>query len=73
METLFRTYNRLVQQVDCRHLRYLYNQIDWKDRLVGIKDGSFYIKCQYVVRYISCFKKSFVEVIAAIGAFGFAL
>lgn len=52
METLFRTYNRLVQQVDCRHLRYLYNQIDWKDRLVGIKGARGVGKTTMMLQYI---------------------
>lgn len=52
METLFRTYNRLVQQIDCRHLRYLYSQIDWKDRLVGIKGARGVGKTTMMLQYI---------------------
>lgn len=37
METLFLAYNRLIENVSVDYLRYLYGQIDWNERLIGIK------------------------------------
>lgn len=37
MEALFRSYTRLLNSVKTKHYRYLYHQIDWSNRLIGIK------------------------------------
>ncbi|NDV64748.1 ATP-binding protein [Bacteroides sp. 224] len=36
MDTLFRNYSRLLSAVNNQYHRYLYNQIDWENRLIGI-------------------------------------
>lgn len=37
METLFRAFNRRLEETQTRYLRYLYGSIDWSERLIGIK------------------------------------
>ena len=37
MQTLFQTYNRLVERINYANQRYLYDRIDWNERLIGIK------------------------------------
>lgn len=37
METLFRAYNRRLEETQTHYLRYLYATIDWGERLIGIK------------------------------------
>ena len=37
MEALFLTYNRRLEETDCSYQRYLYSQIEWEERLIGIK------------------------------------
>lgn len=36
MDTLFKHYNRLLNGVSTGHYRYLYQEIDWSNRLIGI-------------------------------------
>ena len=36
MEALFEYSNRLISQVDIRFTRYLYDQINWDNRLIGL-------------------------------------
>lgn len=36
METLVRNYTRLVDSTPVKYRRYLYDEIDWQDRLIGI-------------------------------------
>ena len=36
METLIRNYIRLIDSTPVNFQRYLYNTIDWQDRLIGI-------------------------------------
>ena len=37
MEALFLAYNRRLEETDCSYQRYLYSQIEWEERLIGIK------------------------------------
>ena len=37
METLFLAYTRRLEETDCSFQRFLYNKIDWSERLIGIK------------------------------------
>lgn len=36
MDSLFQTYTRLINSVSLKYTRYLYNEIDWTNRLIGI-------------------------------------
>lgn len=38
METLVRNYTRLVDSTPVKYRRYLYDEIDWQDRLIGITE-----------------------------------
>jgi len=37
MDSLFRHYSRLISAVSTKFHRYLYNEIDWENRLIGIR------------------------------------
>lgn len=37
MDNLIRIYKKLLRQTDTRFLRYLYNEINWENRIVGIR------------------------------------
>lgn len=52
MQTLFQTYNRLVERINYAHRRYLYNIIDWNDRLIGIKGARGVGKTTMMLQYI---------------------
>lgn len=52
METLYRIYNRLVEQADFPHHRYLYHRIDWSDRLICIKGARGVGKTSLLLQHI---------------------
>ena len=52
METLYRIYNRLVEQADFPHHRYLYHRIDWNDRLICIKGARGVGKTSLLLQHI---------------------
>jgi hypothetical protein len=37
MQNITATYGRLIEETNCDYLRYMHNQIAWKERLIGIK------------------------------------
>ena len=37
MENLIKIYKKLLKETDIRFQRYLYHQIDWENRIVGIR------------------------------------
>ena len=37
MESLFRAFNRRLEETQTQYQRYLYRKIDWSERLIGIK------------------------------------
>ena len=41
-EALFQNYTRLLDATDSTHYRYLYNEIDWDNRLIGITGSVSY-------------------------------
>lgn len=36
MDSLFQNYNRILNAVSTKFHRYLYQEIDWENRLIGI-------------------------------------
>ena len=52
MQTLFQTYNRLVERINYVHQRYLYDVIDWDERLVGIKGARGVGKTTMLLQHI---------------------
>lgn len=52
METLNRIYIRLLEETDCKFQRYLHNQIDWNERLIGIKGARGVGKTTLVLQHI---------------------
>lgn len=52
METLYRIYNRLVEQADFPHYRYLYHRVDWSDRLICIKGARGVGKTSLLLQHI---------------------
>ena len=50
MDRIFETSTRLVSQIETKHYRYLYDVIDWNDRLIMLKGargvGKTTIMCQ---------------------------
>jgi hypothetical protein len=52
MQTLYRDYYRLVEKTDSRFLRYLYGQINWDDRLIGIKGARGVGKTTLILQHI---------------------
>lgn len=52
METLFRAYNRRLEEVQTHYLRYLYNSIDWNERLIGIKGAKGVGKTTMMLQHI---------------------
>lgn len=52
MEALFRAYNRRIEEVQTGYLRYLYNNIDWKERLIGIKGAKGVGKTTLLLQHI---------------------
>ncbi len=52
METLFRAYNRRLEDTKTDYLRYLYNSIDWSERLIGIKGAKGVGKTTMLLQHI---------------------
>lgn len=52
MEMLNRIYIRLLEETDCKFQRYLHDQIDWNERLVGIKGARGVGKTTLVLQHI---------------------
>jgi len=52
MEALFLAYNRCIEDVNCRYLRYLYHQIEWDERLIGIKGARGVGKTTMLLQHI---------------------
>ena len=52
MQALFSTYSRLVEGTNCRYQRYLYSDIDWKERLIGIKGARGVGKTTMLLQHI---------------------
>lgn len=52
METLIRNYIRLIDSTPVNFQRYLYNTIDWQDRLIGITGARGTGKTTLLLQYI---------------------
>ena len=52
METLFLAYNRRLEETQTHYLRYLYNSIDWNERLIGIKGAKGVGKTTMLLQHI---------------------
>ncbi len=52
METLFRAYNRRIEETPTHYFRYLYNGIDWNERLIGIKGAKGVGKTTMLLQHI---------------------
>lgn len=52
METLFRTYNRRLEETQTNYIRYLYSSIDWSERLIGIKGAKGVGKTTMLLQHI---------------------
>ncbi|MCR4919645.1 MAG: AAA family ATPase [Prevotella sp.] len=52
MDTLFLAYSRRLEETDCRYLRYLYSQIEWNERLIGIKGARGVGKTTMLLQHI---------------------
>lgn len=52
METLFRAYNRRLEEPQTHYLRYLYGEIDWNERLIGIKGARGVGKTTMLLQHI---------------------
>ena len=53
MDNIFKTYNRIVEMVDCSFHRYIYNQIEWNDRMIGIKGARGVGKTTLMLQHIN--------------------
>ncbi|MBQ8702136.1 MAG: hypothetical protein IJ549_05175 [Prevotella sp.] len=52
MERLYRTYGRLLAETDLRFTRYLYEQINWENRLIVIKGAKGVGKTTMLLQHI---------------------
>lgn len=52
METLFRSYNRRLEETQTDYIRYLYSSIDWSERLIGIKGAKGVGKTTMLLQHI---------------------
>lgn len=52
MEDLVRIYKKLLRETDTRFLRYLYDEIDWKNRIVGIRGARGVGKTTLMLQHI---------------------
>ncbi len=59
MDTLFKTYGRLLADTDLRFTRYLYNKINWDNRLIVIKGAKGVGKTTMLLQHI---KRNFQQV-----------
>ena len=65
MDTLFKTYGRLLADTDLCFTRYLYDKINWDNRLIVIKGAKGVGKTTLMLQHI---KRTFVEVEKALYA-----
>lgn len=59
MDTLFKTYGRLLADIDLSFTRYLYNKINWDNRLIVIKGAKGVGKTTMLLQHI---KRNFQQV-----------
>lgn len=52
MQTIIQTYYRLIERTNFPHRRYLYNAINWQERLIGIKGARGVGKTTILLQYI---------------------
>ena len=52
MEALFLAYNRRLDETQTNYIRYLYNSIDWSERLIGIKGSKGVGKTTMLLQHI---------------------
>lgn len=52
MDALFLAYNRRLEETNCDYLRYLYSQIEWNERLIGIKGARGVGKTTMLLQHI---------------------
>ena len=52
MDALFLSYNRRLEETQTNFLRYLYNNIDWSERLIGIKGAKGVGKTTMLLQHI---------------------
>ena len=52
MDALFLAYNRRLEEIQTRYFRYLYNSIDWSERLIGIKGARGVGKTTMLLQHI---------------------
>ena len=52
MEALFLAYSRRLEETSCEYLRYLYSQIEWGERLIGIKGARGVGKTTMLLQHI---------------------
>ena len=52
METLFRAYNRRLEETQTNYVRYLYSSIEWEERLIGIKGAKGVGKTTMLLQHI---------------------
>ena len=52
MQTIFQTYHRLIERSNYPFRRYLYNAINWQERLIGIKGARGVGKTTLLLQYI---------------------
>lgn len=52
MDALFLAYNRRLAETNCDYLRYLYSQIEWDERLIGIKGARGVGKTTMLLQHI---------------------
>ena len=58
MEALFLAYSRRLEETNCEYIRYLYAQIEWDERLIGIKGARGVGKTTMLLQHI---KKTFPD------------
>lgn len=52
METLFRAFNRRLEETQTDYIRYLYSSIEWNERLIGIKGAKGVGKTTMMLQHI---------------------
>ena len=52
MDALFLAYSRRLEETNCDYLRYLYSQIEWNERLIGIKGARGVGKTTMLLQHI---------------------
>lgn len=52
MQTIYQTYHRLIERAEYPHRRYLYDTINWQERLIGIKGARGVGKTTLMLQHI---------------------